>query len=53
MMAHLTAPSQRRTTAPKFISAILVLLYLSHTKTKENQTNSEPQALISEIKYSV
>ena len=31
-----------------FISVILVSLYLGHTKTKENQTNTELQAFISE-----
>ena len=39
---------ERRTTAPKFILAILVFLCLGHTKTKETQTNSKLQALISE-----
>ena len=40
--------SQRRTTAPKFILTILVFLCLGHSKTKETQTNSKLQALISE-----
>ena len=31
-----------------FISVILVSLCLDHTKTKENQTNTELQAFISE-----
>ena len=40
--------TQRRTTSPKFILVILVFLCLVHTKTKENQTNSEPQEFTSE-----
>ena len=39
---------QWRSTSPKFILAILVFLCLGHAKTKENQTNSEPQKFISE-----
>ena len=41
--------AQGRTTASKFISAILVFLCLGHTITKEIQTNSEQlQDFISE-----
>ena len=34
-----------------FMSVILVSLCLGHTKTKENQTDTELQAFISETKY--
>ena len=40
--------TQQKTHAAKFISVILVSLCLCHTKTKKNQTNSEPQTLINE-----
>ena len=39
----------RKTTAPKFILAILIFFCQVHFKIKKSQTNSELQALISEL----
>ena len=44
-----TESSTMKNPAPKFISAMLVFLCLGHTKTKENQMNSELLRLISKL----
>ena len=46
-----THSNTRRTTPSKFIFAILFFLCLGHTKTKENQTDSEPQWFICEPQH--
>ena len=50
MGRYVCEPVTAKNHCPKFISTILVSICLRHTKTKENQTNSEPQALIGELK---
>ena len=41
--------AQRRTASPKFIWAISVFLCLGHTKSNENQKDSELQGLTGEL----
>ena len=49
-LAHIFQQSTvTQTTSPKFIFAILVFLFLYHTKTKENCANDKMQAAISEL----